>query len=71
MQGLFIASRVHIRTMIKYNQQELYLPYTKSGASLYLGQVWIVATLRWGKFVHLGRVCKCGESSVLRYDESV
>ena len=44
---------------------ELYLPYTKSGASLYLGQVWIAVTLRWGKFVYLGRVCKCRESSVL------
>ena len=45
---------------------ELYSPYTKSGASLYLGQVWIAVTLRWGKFVSLGQVCKCGESSVLQ-----
>ena len=33
---------------------------------MYLGQVCIdVATLQWGKFVYLGRVCKCGESSVI------
>ena len=24
-----------------------------------------MATLQWGKFVYLGRVCKCGESSVI------
>ena len=35
---------------------------------MYLGQVCIdVATLQWGKFVYLGRVCKCGESSVIRW----
>ena len=34
---------------------------------MYLGQVCIdVATLQWGKFVYLGRVCKCGESSVIQ-----
>ena len=72
MRGLYISSRVHIRSMTKYNQHELHLPYTKSGVSLYLGQVWIAATLRWGKFVYLRQVCKCGESSVLlwtNYDD--
>ena len=33
---------------------------------MYLGQVCIdVATLQWGKFVYLGQVFKCGESSVI------
>ena len=36
---------------------------------MYMGQVCIdVATLQWGMFVYLGRVCKCGESSVIHAD---
>ena len=30
-----------------------------------------MATFRWGKFVYLGRLCKCGESSVLRHKHKI